>query len=205
MLDQLRALQATFQDASEAATSLEQLEQLRTDFLGRKGKLTALLKGLKDVAPAERGIIGKAANLIKTEIGQALDAAQEKLDQAALEARLASEWLDVTLPAAPSRIGGLHPVSRIQYEIEDIFKGMGFSVLDGPHVELDYYNFEALNIRKIIPRGTCRTPSILITAQSYAPTPAPFRYAVWSTSNHPFASSVLVKSFASSARTGAMK
>ncbi|HAR67215.1 MAG TPA: phenylalanine--tRNA ligase subunit alpha [Lentisphaeria bacterium] len=146
MLDQLRALQATFQDASEAATSLEQLEQLRTDFLGRKGKLTALLKGLKDVAPAERGIIGKAANLIKTEIGQALDAAQEKLDQAALEARLASEWLDVTLPAAPSRIGGLHPVSRIQYEIEDIFKGMGFSVLDGPHVELDYYNFEALNI-----------------------------------------------------------
>lgn len=146
MLDQLKALQEAFAADLSGATSLDELERLRTEYIGKKGKLTAILKGLKDVAPAERGAIGKAANEIKGAIIAQLDATRESLQQAALEQRLAEEWLDVTLPSDDSRIGGLHPVSRIQYEIEDIFTSMGFSVLDGPHVELDYYNFEALNI-----------------------------------------------------------
>jgi phenylalanyl-tRNA synthetase alpha chain len=129
-----------------AAGSPEDLEQVRVDVLGRKGALAQISKEMGKVAPEQRGPVGKLLNSVKQEVEAALDTKVSEFAEGALRARLDAEWMDLTLPAPGLRPASLHPITQIQTEIEDLFVSMGFTVLDGPEVESEYYNFDALNI-----------------------------------------------------------
>ena len=132
---------AEFRGAAEPAS----LENAKARYLGKSGELTALLKGLGALAPEERRIAGARINAAKQRIEQALEARRGELDGAQLQARLAEEALDVTLPGRGSGRGGLHPITRTWQRIERIFGSIGFDVADGPEIETDWYNFTALN------------------------------------------------------------
>ena len=142
----LSELEASARAGIGSAASQEDLERVRVDVLGRKGALAQISKEMGKLAPAERAAIGKLLNAAKQSIEEALEAKSAQFADAALRARLDSEWFDVTLPAPGVRPGSLHPITQIQAEIEDLFVSMGFTVLDGPEVETEYYNFDALNI-----------------------------------------------------------
>jgi phenylalanyl-tRNA synthetase alpha chain len=129
-----------------AAPSPEALEAVRVDAVGRKGALAEISKGMGKLSPEERKRIGQVLNAAKQQLEAALDARKREFDEAALRARLDAEWVDLTLPAPGPRRGHLHPITRIQRELEDLFISLGFTVLDGPEVETEYYNFDALNI-----------------------------------------------------------
>jgi phenylalanyl-tRNA synthetase alpha chain len=146
MIDELNQLLEDFNAKLNAVDDLQQLDALKTLFLGKKGPMTDILKGLKDVDPEMRKAVGMKGNEVKDAMTVALEARREEFKKSAINEKIANEWLDVTLNSASPKTGGLHPVSIVQYEIEDIFTSMGFTVLDGPHIETDYYNFEALNI-----------------------------------------------------------
>jgi phenylalanyl-tRNA synthetase alpha chain len=130
----------------ESAASPEELEPVRVEVLGRKGTLAALSKDMGKLSPEERKSHGAALNAAKQKIEAAFDSKKAGFDAAALHARLDAEWLDLTLPANGIAPGHLHPITQIQQEIEDLFRSLGFTVLDGPEVETEYYNFDALNI-----------------------------------------------------------
>jgi phenylalanyl-tRNA synthetase alpha chain len=136
----------------DSSESVEQLEETRINALGRKGELTLILRSLGQMTPEERTSIGKRANEIKIEVETALDNKKNQLSSSKIDRLLKEDWIDVTLdipdPSKPFKRGHFHPISTIQYEIEDIFTSMGFQILDGPEVEKEYYNFEALNIPK---------------------------------------------------------
>lgn len=146
MKEQLAALEAEFDAALGAASGDRELADLKVRFLGKKGALTQLLKGLGGLPPEERQAAGKATNELKKRLEIALKDGRENLARKAQADRIESEWLDVTLERGRRSRGNLHPITQIQYEIEDVFTAMGFQVLDGPHVETDHFNFEALNI-----------------------------------------------------------
>lgn len=146
MIDDLNNILDEFNAKVANVHDLQELDVVKVEFTGKKGRMTDVLKNLKHVAPEERGKVGQAANNIKTKMLEKLSARRVEIENALIDEQIAKEWIDVTLNKAETNVGGLHPVSRIQYEIEDIFTSMGFSVLDGPHCETDYYNFEALNI-----------------------------------------------------------
>jgi phenylalanyl-tRNA synthetase alpha chain len=129
-----------------AAASPEALEAVRVDAVGRKGALAEISKGMGKLPPEERKRIGMLLNDAKQRIETAHDAKKQQFEDDALRARLDAEWLDLTLPAPGPRRGHLHPITRIQRELEDLFVSLGFTVLDGPEVETEYYNFDALNI-----------------------------------------------------------
>jgi phenylalanyl-tRNA synthetase alpha chain len=114
--------------------------------LGRKGTLTLVGKEMGKLPPEERAPVGKLLNAARQKLEAALEARKQAFDEAALHARLDSEWIDLTLPAPGARRGHLHPLTRIQRELEDLFASLGFAVLDGPEAETEYYNFDALNI-----------------------------------------------------------
>ena len=132
----------------ERAATRRDLDEARVRYLGKKGALTQLLRALPDLAPAERPVVGREANLAKAEIESVLEARQAALESVERRARLAADRPDLTLPGRRLVPGGLHPLTRVHDEIVDVFTGMGFAVAEGPEVELDYYNFEALNIPK---------------------------------------------------------
>jgi phenylalanyl-tRNA synthetase alpha chain len=123
-----------------------ELEAIRIDAIGRKGALAEISKGMGKLPPEERKRIGQVLNAAKTELEAALDARKREFDEAALSARLDAEWIDLTLPPPGPRRGHLHPITRIQRELEELFVSLGFTVLDGPEVETEYHNFDALNI-----------------------------------------------------------
>jgi phenylalanyl-tRNA synthetase alpha chain len=129
-----------------SAATLEELEAVRVEILGRKGTLTLVGKEMGKLPPEERGRIGKLLNAARQQLEAALETKKKAFDEAALRARLDSEWIDLTLPAPGARRGHLHPITRIQRELEDLFASLGFAVLDGPEAETEYYNFDALNI-----------------------------------------------------------
>jgi phenylalanyl-tRNA synthetase alpha chain len=129
-----------------AAATSEALEAVRVDAVGRKGALAEISKGMGKLPPDERKRIGMLLNDAKQRIEAAYDARKQEFDEAALRARLDAEWVDLTLPAPGPRRGHLHAITRIQRELEDLFISLGFTVLDGPEVETEYYNFDALNI-----------------------------------------------------------
>jgi len=133
-------------ESIESSESLDTLNDVRVNILGKKGELTAVLKSMKDVAPEDRPKVGQMVNEVRVEIESALENAKKKLEQAALEARLAEEEIDVTLPAKKQPRGHRHPNTTVLEEVENIFIGLGYEVVEGPEVEKDYYNFEALNI-----------------------------------------------------------
>ena len=133
-------------ESIEVSDSLDKLNDVRVNILGKKGELTAVLKSMKDVAPEDRPKVGQMVNEVRVEIETFLENAKKKMEQAALEARLAAEEIDVTLPAKKLPRGHRHPNTTVLEEVENIFIGLGYEVVEGPEVEKDYYNFEALNI-----------------------------------------------------------
>jgi phenylalanyl-tRNA synthetase alpha chain len=142
--EQIQQLKAAALQRIEDADDLDALEQVRVDVLGRKGALAQFSVG--KLAPEERKIAGQALNAAKQVLESAFETRQQAFANEALNARLKQEWLDLTLPAPGPRPGSLHPVTIIQNEIEDLFSSLGFAVLDGPEVETEYHNFDALNI-----------------------------------------------------------
>ncbi len=130
----------------EAADKLDTLDQVRVRYLGKKGELTALLKTLGSLPHEERKTAGQEINKAKQAVQQAIETRKQVLDQAQLAAALASETIDVTLPGRAQKSGGLHPVTRTMQRIESLFSQLGFTVAEGPEIEDDFHNFEALNI-----------------------------------------------------------
>ncbi len=122
------------------------LEQIKIKYLGKKGELTAVLRGMGALSAEERPLVGQLANEVRADIEAALNEKAEQLRVKALEAQLKAEKVDVTMPGSAPLVGHMHPLTQVQRELEDIFIGMGFSIAEGPEVELDYYNFQALNI-----------------------------------------------------------
>ncbi len=139
--------QKTLADIANSATAA-QLDEIRIAVLGKKGQLTAVLRGMKDLPEEKRPFFGKRVNEIRDMLTDAIDNKLVQLKKEETQERLLTEAVDITLPGKKSPIGGLHPLTRIYYEIRDIFVSMGFSVMDGPEIEYDKYNFEMLNIPK---------------------------------------------------------
>ena len=147
------------------------LEQIKIKYLGKKGELTAVLRGMGALSAEERPVIGQLANEVRASIEEAI---KEKLVQKQakeLEAKLKAEKLDVTMPGTPAPTGHIHPLTRVQRELEDVFIGMGFSIVEGPEVEMDYYNFQALNIPENHPARDTQdtfyiTDNILLRSQT---------------------------------------
>ena len=130
----------------QASDVPEKLNDVRVKFLGKKGELTAVLKGMKDVAPEERPKVGQLVNDTRAAIEELLEESKAKMEKAIREEKMKAEVIDVTLPSKKNNVGHRHPNTITLEEVEDIFVGMGYQVVEGPEVEYDYYNFEALNI-----------------------------------------------------------
>lgn len=145
MREQLERLKQEALRAINGAFGEDALQEVRVRFLGRKGELTALMKGLGALSAEERPAVGQLVNSVRDEIETSLEAAQQTAREGAIAERLQSERIDVTLPGRRSAIGGKHPITLVVEEVCDIFAGLGFSVAEGPEIEHDWYNFEALN------------------------------------------------------------
>ena len=146
MKDKLLEIQKKALDQIENAKELNALNDVRVSILGKKGEMTAILKGMKDVSPEDRPKVGQMVNETREVIEAKLLEAKQNLEKKEMEARLSMETIDVTLPAKKNKIGHRHPNTIALQEVEKIFVGMGYEVVEGPEGELDYYNFEALNI-----------------------------------------------------------
>ena len=145
-MSELNELEGAALSAVAAAADAAVLDDVRVQYLGKKGLLTRQLKQLGSLPPEERPAAGQAINRIKQQVQQAIDARRDQLQGAALDAQLAGEAIDVTLPGRGQSNGGLHPVTRTLRRIEELFVPLGFTVEEGPEIEDDYHNFEALNI-----------------------------------------------------------
>jgi phenylalanyl-tRNA synthetase alpha chain len=145
-MDDLNALKSDWLGRIGQAADEATLEELRISALGKKGDISLRMRELGQMSPEERQVAGPALNALKDEVNAALTAKKAALADAALDERLRAEWLDVTLPARHRRVGTIHPVSQVTEEVTAIFADMGFAVAEGPQVETDWYNFDALNI-----------------------------------------------------------
>lgn len=148
MEEQLQALQKEAEEKIRAAADLKELENIRVAYLGKKGPITEILRGMGKLSKEERPKVGQLANDVRGAITEQLEIKQKRLEEEQIEQRLAEETIDVTLPGRPVKWGNPHPLTAVIEEIEDLFLGMGFSIAEGPQVETDYYNFEAMNIPK---------------------------------------------------------
>ncbi|MCI5740585.1 MAG: phenylalanine--tRNA ligase subunit alpha [Lachnospiraceae bacterium] len=148
MKDKLKKIREEAVRQIEESKELNSLNDVRVAILGKKGELTAVLKGMKDVKPEDRPMVGQLVNETREAIEQKLEETKEKLERAEMEKRLEKEVIDVTLPAKINKVGHRHPNTTVLEEVENIFVGMGYEVLEGPEIEKAYYNFEALNIPK---------------------------------------------------------
>ncbi len=150
-MDELTGLVKQAEAAIAAADELQALEQIRVEYLGKKGLLTEQMKALGKLSAEERPAAGQAINKAKGNVQQALEARKQALQEAALNARLEAEKIDVTLPGRGQVSGGLHPITMTLDRIESLFSQLGFAVAEGPEIEDDFHNFEALNIPKTHP------------------------------------------------------
>ncbi len=148
MKDQLEKIKAQAMQALESVSDLKPLDELRVKYLGKKGELTAVLRGMGALSPEERPKIGALANQVREQIEEKLQNKIDELSAKLQNEKLKAEEIDVTIPGKRRETGKLHPLSTVLGQVKDIFIGMGFSIAEGPDVELDYYNFEALNIPK---------------------------------------------------------
>ena len=148
MKEQLSQILSAALAEVEHASSKAELEAARVKYLGKKGELTAILRGMGKLSAEERPVIGQLANEVRAKIEEAIEREQAELAQRLIAHKLQTETIDVTLPGQKLPLGKRHPLNTVLYELYDIFTGMGFSIAEGPEVELDYYNFEALNIPK---------------------------------------------------------
>lgn len=146
MQDHINKLRATIEQQIKEATTTSALEELRVKLLGRKGEITQLLKSLGTLSPEERPIVGQKVNELRVLAESHIEEVHKKLARQQVEQALKKENIDVTLPGRRNPLGHLHPLTIVLDEMKELFIGMGFTIADGPEVETDYYNFEALNI-----------------------------------------------------------
>lgn len=130
------------------ATDVRALQEVRVAYLGKKGPITEVLRGMGKLSAEERPLIGQLANEVRDAIQEELEQKEKIVEQKAVEEKLANEKIDVTLPGRPVHAGTVHPLTAVVEEVENAFIGLGFSVAEGPEIETDYYNFEALNLPK---------------------------------------------------------
>jgi phenylalanyl-tRNA synthetase alpha chain len=145
-MENLKAIESEAKAAIAAAQDSVTLEQLRVDYLGKKGQVTSLLKGLGKLSAEERPKAGALINVVKQELQDLIGARKKSLESAAVAQQLEAESIDVSLPGRGQSVGSIHPVTRTIERIEDFFASIGFDVVEGPEIEDDYHNFEALNI-----------------------------------------------------------
>lgn len=148
MIDKLNTIRKQVFDEIKACKDIPSLEKLKIKFLGKKGELTSVLRGMGQLPPEERPRVGKIANEVRDSIQVLFDEKAAVLKQKDAEIKLKEEWIDVTLPGYKIGLGTIHPISLVLSEIREIFGGLGYSVAEGPEIESDYYNFEALNLPK---------------------------------------------------------
>ena len=148
MKQQLEQIKQQALSALAEASTPAALEELRVQYLGKKGELTAVLKQMGKLSPEERPVMGQIANSVRAEIEQMLDTRKTDINASVLEAKLAAEAIDVTIPGQTVTMGHEHPMNQVLQEIKDIFVGMGYQIVDGPEVELADYNFTRLNIEE---------------------------------------------------------
>jgi len=187
MTGELKVLREQAETELRQAGTAEEFQAIRTRYLGRKGLLTGLLRNIANVAPEDRPRFGKECNEVKEELSARIDELLAGLASSKKDEALLRERIDVTLPGRGVRHGRLHPVTQVRDEIYRIFAGLGFSVVEGPEVELDYYNFEALNIPKDHPArdmadtfflgadGTLRSQTSTVQIRIMEATPPPIR------------------------------
>lgn len=146
MHDSLKMLSEKAAKAIHEAKTLEALKEVEREFLGKTGQVTGLLKGLKDLPEEERRVFGKTVNELKVALETELSSHRNELEHAEIDAALENDWLDLTAPGEKFATGHIHPLAQVQREVETIFQQMGFSIIDGPEIESEFYNFEGLNI-----------------------------------------------------------
>ena len=173
MKEQLEKIKATALGEIAEASDLKAIDDIRVKYLGKKGELTAILKQMGSLSPEERPVMGQLVNTVKAELDSEISACIEKLKNAATEAKLLAETVDITMPAKRQTLGGLHPINIVTNDLIDIFQSMGFDVVDGPEVETDYYNFEALNVPADHPARDMQdtfflNPNLLLRSQTSA-------------------------------------
>lgn len=151
MIDEIQTLHASFAEEIKKAATLETAEKLRVQYLGRRGALAAIFDALKNLPPEERKRAGEEANALRREIEERLAEKRTELEQTSHEGILKKEWLDVTRPGLIRERGHLHPLTKVRRELEDIFISMGFGIAEGPEMELEHYNFDALNMPETHP------------------------------------------------------
>jgi phenylalanyl-tRNA synthetase alpha chain len=165
MIDRITELSAQAQGEIAAASSSEALQELRVRYLGRKAELPQMLRGVAQLPPQERGAVGKAANQARQALEALIDARAGELSAGELETSLRADTVDVTLPGAPPQpIGRLHVITATTRELEDIFFGLGFTVMEGPEIESVHYNFDALNHSPTHP-ARARTDTFYVSPQ----------------------------------------
>ena len=148
MLEQLKELAVQAEAQIKGAPTLDALNDLRVKYLGKKGPIQEVMKNMKDLSPDEKREAGQVSNEVKRTLSDAINTKKEALEFAEVNKQLAEETIDVTLPSKKATIGGLHPLNAVVADIEAFFLGMGYSIAEGPEVELDHYNFELLNLPK---------------------------------------------------------
>ncbi|MDQ0351207.1 phenylalanyl-tRNA synthetase alpha chain [Alkalibacillus filiformis] len=148
MKERLQSLKEEALDQVKTVTDQQALQDIRVHYLGKKGQITEVLKGMGKLSKEERPIIGQLANEVRDVITEAIEGKKSKLEEEAIEKQLEEETIDVTLPGKPTQVGGSHLLMNVIRDIEDLFTSMGYQVAEGPEVETDYYNFEALNLPK---------------------------------------------------------
>ncbi|MCX5780458.1 MAG: phenylalanine--tRNA ligase subunit alpha [Firmicutes bacterium] len=146
MIDRLLQIKLLTEETMRRVDDLDAMNAIRVKILGRKGEITQILRGLKDLQGEDRIEAGKVANDIKNSLENLFEAKTVELKRLELETKIISEKIDISLPGMPLVMGGKHPITRVTDEVKEIFMGMGFSVAEGPEIETDYYNFEALNV-----------------------------------------------------------
>ena len=173
MEEKLKTIEKEALEQLRSAGDLKELDSIRVKFLGKKGSLTELLRGMKDVLPEDRPAIGKLTNQVKGNITSELELATERLKAKERDAKLAAESIDITLPGRRPMLGRKHPLTQTFNDIIKIFRGMGFQVAVGPEIETEYYNFDALNMAEHHPARDDRdsmyiTDGILLRTETSA-------------------------------------
>ncbi|GAK31409.1 phenylalanyl-tRNA synthetase alpha subunit [Weissella oryzae SG25] len=172
LADELQALKKqALNEIKDSVDNLKELNQVRVNWLGKKGPITEVLRGMKDLSAEERPKVGAIANELRDKLADAISIKQAQLEKAALQAQLSAEKLDVTLPGRPLKQGQPHVLQQIIDDLEDQFMGMGYQVLEGPEVETDKFNFEMMNLPKDHPARDMQdtfyiTPEILMRTQT---------------------------------------
>jgi phenylalanyl-tRNA synthetase alpha chain len=148
MREQLNNIRIQAEKELSSVQSMQELDSIRVKYLGKKGELTSVLRGMGALSPEERPVVGQLANEVRELLEEKIDAVKMGIAQKELAVQLEREVIDVTMPGRRKELGRRHPLSIVMDEIKDVFLGMGYEIAEGPEVELDYYNFEALNIPK---------------------------------------------------------